>query len=157
MSAFRSHNPTPLKSKLFPSSIIPEGTQIFIHTYSVHRDPRNFSPAPDSFVPERWLASTDLQDPASKLGDPSAGRLEVMPIRKGTHNSAAFMPFSYGPTVCVGKNLALLEMRMVACWLLSRFTMRPAKGTELHDFEESIEDYFVVKKGALWAEIQART
>lgn len=67
------------------------------------------------------------------------------------------MPFSYGPTVCVGKNLALLEMRMVACWLLSRFTMRPAKGTDLQAFEESIEDYFVVKKGALWVEIQART
>lgn len=67
------------------------------------------------------------------------------------------MPFSYGPTVCVGKNLALLEMRMVACWLLSKFMLRPAKGTELQDFEDSIEDYFVVKKGPLWVEIQARS
>ncbi|KAH9035420.1 hypothetical protein EDB84DRAFT_1485368 [Lactarius hengduanensis] len=28
----------------------------------------------------------------------------------GEHNTAAFFPFSYGPTNCEGKNLALMEI-----------------------------------------------
>ena len=37
-------------------SFIPEGTNAFVHTYSLQRDPRYFFPLPDSFLPERWLS-----------------------------------------------------------------------------------------------------
>ncbi|KAI9445851.1 high nitrogen upregulated cytochrome P450 monooxygenase 2 [Lactarius psammicola] len=84
---------------------IPEETQLSLHTYSIHRDPRNFY-TPEAFLPERWFST----------GAPA-----------GEHNTAAFFPFSYGPTICAGKNLAMMEMRMVLCWVLRRF--RFSKGT----------------------------
>jgi len=68
-------------AKVLGSLIIPEQTQLVLHTYSIHRDPRNFH-SPEAFLPERWFG-TDA------------------PI--GEHNAAAFFPFSYGPTNCAGK------------------------------------------------------
>jgi len=79
--------------------VIPEGTQLNLHTFSIHRDERNFH-TPEAFLPERWF-SKDAPE--------------------GEHNTSAFFPFSYGPTICAGKNLALMEMRMVLCWVLRCF------------------------------------
>ncbi|KAL0070487.1 hypothetical protein AAF712_002319 [Marasmius tenuissimus] len=46
----------------------------------------------------------------------------------------AFIPFSYGPANCVGKNLAKLEMMMVLTMLLQKFDFEFAQG---FDWEES--------------------
>ena len=102
--------------------IIPEETQLTLHTYSIHRDPRNFH-TPEAFLPERWFSTSA---PA------------------GEHNTAAFFPFSYGPTICAGKNLALLEMRMVLCWVLRRFRFSKARGVSHDEWEGRIMDRFVV-------------
>jgi len=67
------------------ASYFPEGTSISIHPFTVHRDPRNFSPFTDEFWPERWLvAQGSMELPSSTLE------------RDFVHNSAAFIPFSYG-------------------------------------------------------------
>ncbi|KAH9035423.1 cytochrome P450 [Lactarius hengduanensis] len=98
--------------------IIPEETQLCLHTYSIHRDPRNFhTVTPEAFLPERWLST----------GAPV-----------GEHNTAAFFPFSYGPTICVGKNLALMEMRMVLCWVLRRFRFSSAPGYRQYYKENTV-------------------
>ena len=87
-----------------------------IHTLTLHRDPKNFSPFTDEFWPERWLiahGSIDLPSSIQKT--------------EFVHNTAAFIPFSYGaslwlenggkilmypfcagPANCVGKPLAIL-------------------------------------------------
>ncbi|KAI0265982.1 high nitrogen upregulated cytochrome P450 monooxygenase 2 [Gloeopeniophorella convolvens] len=114
--------------------VVPEQTQIAIHTYSVHRDPRNFY-SPDAFKPERWL---------------SGGSSD------GAHNPTAFFPFSFGPASCVGKNLAWMEMRMVICSLLRRFRFSAAPGIPLKDWEASTEDRFVTYGGPLMVEISLR-
>ncbi|TFY79311.1 hypothetical protein EWM64_g4697 [Hericium alpestre] len=106
--------------QIISGHVVPEGTQVFVHTWTVHRDPRNF-PHPTSYIPERWLSAEN--------------------------NTAAFIPFSHGPSNCVGKNLALMEMRMVVCALLQRFELLPAEGFER--WEDSLEDYFVFKKSPL--------
>lgn len=56
---------------------------------------------PERFVPERWL--------------PDAPQ-EYSKDRKG-----AFQPFSIGPRNCVGKNLAMAEMKLILAHLVWRF------------------------------------
>ena len=47
------------QAKVVAESYVPPGTQTFVPQYSLFRDWRNFSPLPDSFVPERWLSEED--------------------------------------------------------------------------------------------------
>lgn len=65
------------------------------------------------------------------------------------HNETAFVPFSYGPMNCVGKNLALLELRMVVCALVQRFRLSLPEGWDVRAFEEGYKDYFVAARPEL--------
>ncbi|KAI9508755.1 cytochrome P450 [Russula earlei] len=79
-----------VRVRKYSGSLLPEETQLFLHTYSIysiHRDERNFH-TPEAFLSERWFSK----------GTPA-----------GEHSTTAFIPFSYGPTICAGKNLALME------------------------------------------------
>jgi cytochrome P450 len=114
--------------------IIPEQTQLVLHTFSIHRDPRNFH-TPEAFLPERWFST----------GAPA-----------GEHNPAAFFPFSYGPTICAGKNLALMEMRILLCWVLRRFRFSKAPGVSHEEWEGKILDWFVVHQDPLLVGVSLR-
>ncbi|KAI0298930.1 high nitrogen upregulated cytochrome P450 monooxygenase 2 [Russula brevipes] len=114
-------------AKALGKLVIPEQTQLSLHTYSIHRDARYFH-TPEAFIPERWFSK----------GAPA-----------GEHNTAAFIPFSYGPTICAGKNLALVEMRMVLCWVLRRFRFSKAPGFAYEEWEDGIRDWFVVDQDPL--------
>ena len=52
------------------------------------------------------------------------------------------MPFSVGPLNCVGKALALLELRMVVCAFFQRFKMRMQEGWDPKSYEMEYRDYF---------------
>ncbi|KAI0050676.1 high nitrogen upregulated cytochrome P450 monooxygenase 2 [Auriscalpium vulgare] len=127
--------------------IIPEGTQVFVHTYSVHRDARSFS-APDSFLPERWISQATLAEDSQIL------------TRFAAHNPAAFHPFSYGPANCAGKNFAMMEMRTAVCWLVQRLEFQPPDagklGPGVNDWEDSLRDFYVMRKAPLWMRITRR-
>ena len=114
--------------------IIPEGTQLVLHTYSIHRDPRNFH-TPEAFLPERWFST----------GAPV-----------GEHNTAAYFPFSYGPANCVGKNLALMEMRILLCCVLRRFHFSKARWVSHEEWEGRIKDWFVVHQDPLLVGVSLR-
>ena len=118
-------------------SFVPEDTQVSVHTYSMQHDPREFAPLPDTFWPDRWLIAE--------------GALPLPNNGKGpfTHNLNAFVPFSHGPANCVGKPLAMLEMRMVLCHTMQRLTLRLADGWDPREWERQIEDRFITKHGAL--------
>ncbi|KAL1938654.1 hypothetical protein VTO73DRAFT_11469 [Trametes versicolor] len=111
------------------SYYLPEGTTTYVHLYSLQRDPRYFS-SPDAFYPDRWLRAPDA-DPAF------------------VHDTRAFAPFSFGPNNCVGRGLALQEMRMLAVLLVRRFEMRFPDGWDHRKYEEGLEDWFVIQKPAL--------
>ena len=88
-------------------SYIPEDTQVTPWAYAVHRDPSNFSPIPEMFWPDRWLPSSRSHthtDPP-----PSGDAVPATSVR-----GAAFVPFSLGPQSCVGRALALAEVRAAA-------------------------------------------
>ena len=120
--------------------VVPEQTQLTLHTYSIHRAARYFH-NPDAFLPERWFSSKHAAD---------------APGLAGEHNVAAFMPFSYGPTNCVGKNLALMQMRVVICWMLRRFRFSKAPGLDYEAWEGQIQDWYVVHHEPLVVSVSLR-
>ena len=79
---------------------LPQGAQVFISPYIMHRNPRVFSD-PERFDPDRWTPEFERQLP-----------------------KAAFIPFSMGPRVCLGKPFAMMEARLILASLLQR--ARPA-------------------------------
>jgi cytochrome P450 len=126
----------------FSFSYIPEGTCITIHPYTIHRDPRYFSPYPTAFWPDRWLEPADRKS-VHDVNEPLEDNVDVIT------NTAAFMPFSAGPRVCPGKNLAMVEMRTVASYIVQRYDMKAAEGYDLDKWERNLLDYFILYKGAL--------
>ena len=129
------------------SSYVPEGTQVSVHQYSLHRDPRYFSPLPDVYWPERWLTQETYTLPT---GDP-------IPANQIVLDKNSFIPFSIGPQNCAGKAVALLEMRAVLCALLQRFELKRADGVRLEDWVDGIEDCYVTRcSGSLTVSLQPR-
>ncbi|KAI5120968.1 hypothetical protein M0805_006640 [Coniferiporia weirii] len=136
---------------------VPEGTAVSVAFYAATRDPRYFSPAPEEFWPERWIRAQSSHNPdilpnKAETGkdnansSPAPGADADAPF---IHDTAAFLPFSYGPANCAGRNLAILELRVVVALLMQRFKMRLAKEFDPHKWEEDIEDWFVMKVGKL--------
>ncbi|KAI0688704.1 cytochrome P450 [Cytidiella melzeri] len=122
---------------------IPEGTSARMHTLSMHRDPRNFS-YPESFWPERWLIADGLAKGGEEEGF--------------VHNSTAFIPFSFGPANCVGKPLAMQEMRMVVCHVMQKLDLQldDGDGWDPKEFERSYKEYTVAEVGRLPVRVQPR-
>jgi len=121
-------------SKVLGNLVIPEQTQLSLHIYSIHRDARYFH-TPEAFLPQRWFSK----------GAPA-----------GEHDAAAFIPFSYGPTICVGRNLALMEMRMLLCWVLRRFRFSKAPGVDYEEWERKIQDWILVYQEPLVVSVSLR-
>ncbi|EEH43034.2 uncharacterized protein PADG_07854 [Paracoccidioides brasiliensis Pb18] len=97
---------------------IPPNIRVNAQAYSLHLNPDVF-PAPASFVPRRWFKAEDSAD------------LEVM--------GRWFWAFGSGGRMCVGSNLALQEIKLVAAIIYSNFT------TKIVDDEgiEAIDAYTV--------------
>lgn len=123
---------------------------MIVPPYALFRNPAYFSPAPDSFWPDRWL-----QSGVAKRTPHSASTASSVPTFTQTGetevitNHAAFIPFSYGPANCAGRALALAEMRVVVALLMQRFEMRFKEGWDPKEWEDHLEDHFVMSNGGL--------
>jgi cytochrome P450 len=96
--------------------------------YPTHRSSLNFTD-PNSFIPDRWIEP-----------------------RKGD-DLRAVQIFSVGPRNCVGRTLAIAEMRLILARLLWQFDLK------LVEDNWSIEDqkiFFLWKKPALRVVLQER-
>ena len=86
--------------------LIKKGTMVSVDLLG-----RNFSylnyENPDEFKPERWLDKTTAKDPF------------------------AFIPFSSGPSNCIGQNFAMHEAKIIICEFLRRYDFELTKGYEL--------------------------
>ncbi|KAL5498826.1 hypothetical protein ACEPAH_2181 [Sanghuangporus vaninii] len=141
--------------KWIGDSYISEGTAVIVPPYVLFRDPAYFSPAPNNFWPDRWLPDdavkrypyqTDFE--ADALSNKYDGEIVT--------NYSAFIPFSYGPANCAGRALALTEMRMVVALLIQNFELQFAPGYDPNDWEEHLEDFFVLCKGPLLVTLTPR-
>ena len=141
----RNHH---IETRFLFSYYLPGGNYAFVHTYSLQRDPRYFSPLSESFIPERWLS----EDQREAL-EPNIFNSKTQFI----HNTAAFIPFSVGPANCVGKNLAWMELRMVITLMASRFDLAFEPGYNPLKWSDDICDYFITVKGKLPTRLSVRS
>lgn len=81
--------------KVIDGTWVPAGAEVTSHAYVVQRDPRLYGPDPESFRPERWLEGEGR----------SKERISEM--------EACMFVFGIGPRVCLGKDVATMELYKV--------------------------------------------
>lgn len=74
------------------------GTVLSVPTYTIHHSKEIWGDDAYDFRPERWETLTDKQ-------------------------KSSFVPFSYGPRSCVGRNLAEMQLRMMAATWVKRYNV----------------------------------
>ncbi|KAI0821898.1 high nitrogen upregulated cytochrome P450 monooxygenase 2 [Trametes gibbosa] len=131
----------------FGTRYFPPGTAVKLHSYSILHDPRNFSPHTTDFWPERWLLA------AGRVSFTDSGIHEASFV----HNEMAFAPFSHGPMNCVGKGLAMQEMRVVLCAVLQRYELRLRDGWDPCAYADGYKDYFVTSRPAVPIVVRTRS
>jgi cytochrome P450 len=97
--------------------IIPPETDVGLIRWCVFRDPTCFN-EPTKFKPERWIEDQ---------GD----------------NLSVAQPFGVGPRMCIGRNIALMEMRLILAKLLWLFDWEPV--TQKYENKE----YLVQHRGPM--------
>lgn len=105
----------------------PPGTVLSVPTYSIHHSKEIWGEDADEFRPERWEKLTPRQ-------------------------KNAFIPFSYGPRACVGRNVAEMEMKLIVASWVRRYDV-----TLLQDYLDTKEGFLrkplgldVAIKGRNW-------
>lgn len=94
---------------------IPSGTNIFISTFQVHRNPKYWGDDANLFKPERF--------------EPEQFR-KIHPY--------AFIPFSGGPRICIGAKYGMLFMKTVLVNFLRKYKIKSNLKYDELDFEISI-------------------
>jgi len=80
--------------------MIPAGTSVIVDTYTLHRDPQQFS-NPNEFIPERFLPGNAA---------------DIHPF--------AYLPFSAGPRNCIGQRLATINSKVMLASILKAYKIR---------------------------------
>ncbi|KAF2139782.1 uncharacterized protein K452DRAFT_327762 [Aplosporella prunicola CBS 121167] len=88
---------------------VPTGTAVGIHQWPAYHSALNFH-RPDEFIPERWLQTAEGEF--------------------ANDDRKIFHPFSRGPRNCIGKDLALHEIRLALAQVLSHFNLLTVVGSE---------------------------
>jgi cytochrome P450 len=83
---------------------IPAGAQILICPYATHRHPGIWE-VPEAFRPERF-------EPDAVAARPRH----------------SYLPFGTGPRMCIGRNLAMMEMQLILALVAQRYRPRRAPG-----------------------------
>ncbi|KAL4254974.1 Cytochrome P450 superfamily protein [Abortiporus biennis] len=136
----------PEGGKILGEFYVPGGTTVSAHTFSIHRDPRNFYPIPDKFWPDRWISKTIYELPTG----------ETINAEQLIHDKEVFMPFSIGQQSCAGKGLAIMEMRYVLATFIQQFEMSVADGYRLKSWEDNLIDVYITHHGPLEITLKAR-
>nr|QWK52273.1 cytochrome P450 715A1-2 [Isatis tinctoria] len=86
--------------------VIPNGTNIWIDVVAMHHDIELWGDDVHEFKPERFD------------GD----------LHGGCKNKMGFMPFGFGGRMCIGRNLAFMEYKILFSLILSRFEISVSPG-----------------------------
>lgn len=114
---------TPPEGLQIDGTWIPGSIKIVGPRYTIFRMEKAFVD-PMSFIPERWYSRPEL-----------------------VLDKEAFAPFGVGRRACVGKGLALTEIRLVAAKLLSKYRVRFAPGLDPDAVERDMRDQMTAQLG----------
>ncbi|XP_027933569.1 cytochrome P450 714C2-like [Vigna unguiculata] len=89
-----------LKDMKFGNLDVPKGFNLWIMVVSLHTNPEIWGDDAYKFKPERFANGT-------------TGCCKLPHV---------YMPFGVGPRVCLGQNLAIVELKMIIALILSKFT-----------------------------------
>ncbi|XP_019562033.3 cytochrome P450 4c21-like [Aedes albopictus] len=80
---------------------IPEGANLILGAFNLHRNPKYWGPHADQFDPNHFL-----------------------PDRVAERHPYSFLPFSGGPRNCIGYKYAMMSMKIMLCYLLRAYRFR---------------------------------
>jgi len=112
----------------FKGHLLPKGLVCSVPTFDIHHDHEVWGD-PYTFRPERWL-------------EPNAKEREK-----------AFMPFSFGPRSCIGRNLAMMELCMITSTILKRYEFALVDPTQT---ELETREGFLRKPLECWVKFKLR-
>ncbi|KAF7822557.1 cytochrome P450 CYP72A219-like [Senna tora] len=104
----RLYPPAPLIPRLVSKETklgnlkLPRGVRVWIPVILVHQDPQLWGEDAKEFKPERF----------------SEG------VYKAAKSQACFLPFGWGPRICIGQNFALIEAKMAISLILQNFSFQ---------------------------------
>lgn len=132
---------------------VPEGTTVAVSPWATTRSKLNFWD-PDGFWPERWMGEVSGIDITPKVADP----------RFSNDRPQASLPFGTGPRVCIGRNLAYMELRLILAHLLWNFDIEldrgPVDGESTDEWGldgkmKPMKVFHSMIKPALWGRLKA--
>ncbi|KAI9669100.1 MAG: hypothetical protein M1831_000692 [Alyxoria varia] len=100
-------NSDPRGGITFSGHHFPPGTVLSVPSYTIHHSTSIWGPDADDFVPLRW--------DKSRLID---------------RHKNAFIPFSYGPRACVGRNVAEMELCLMTATIFRRYEFVLRQGVD---------------------------
>lgn len=138
-------------------SYIPENTAVDVPIYTLFRDPRYFSPAPEEFRPARFLDASGAKASINGYQNGGVENGDEKPHSTDARtNFTAFIPFSLGPENCAGRALAMLELRVITTLVMRHFDLKFAKGYDPAAWIRDAEDWYVLKVAPLPVILETR-
>lgn len=116
---------TPPEGLYIAGKFIPGNTTLVAPRYTIGRRADCFM-EPNEFIPQRWYSKPEM-----------------------VINKKAFAPFSQGRYSCVGKNLALTELRYVTALLAQKYEIHFAPGETGYKVTKDMKDQFTAAPGSL--------
>ncbi|KAK2778748.1 hypothetical protein FQN52_005483 [Onygenales sp. PD_12] len=123
---------TPAEGLQVGDHFIPGSVNVLIPAAVIGRSPECFV-HPDEFLPERWYSKPEL-------------------IKR----KEAFFPFSLGSYACIGKQLALMEVRSVVAKLVTEFDVGMAPGEDGSKLINETKDIFTLELADLFLSFKPR-
>ncbi|KAF2228523.1 putative cytochrome P450 [Viridothelium virens] len=123
---------TPPEGLDIGDTYIPGNTTVSCPQYVIGRSEAIYKNARD-FIPERWYESSSL-----------------------VKEKGAYAPFSAGPYNCIGRPLALLNLRTTVAKLLNRYDVCFADGEDGTALERDMKTHFTAAAGALYLRFAER-
>lgn len=99
--------------------VVPKGTFVIPHSYTLHRLPEYWGEDASQFKPERWQHADKF-------------------------HPAQYMPFGLGPRACPGKDLAMVVIRKLMGLLLTRYKFERSSKTSDANLFRSFLHVFVI-------------
>lgn len=116
---------TPSAGMIIKETYIPGNITIVSPRYSLARLESSYQDA-DQFIPERWTTRPEM-----------------------VKDARGFAPFAQGRFNCVGKGLAMSEMRFVIALLVRKFTVEFREGEKGQRLFADMKDVFTAAPGKL--------